>query len=190
MNPLVRVRLVLARRPSLYWLAVAAVAAVAGVVVSEAVAAVDDARREWGRDRPVLIAARDAVPGEPLTAMATGATRPGPMVPPAALAEPPAGAVLRQHVAAGEILVGPDVVAPGGPVALIPAGWLAVPLAEAVPTGAAVGDHVLVASGGVVLAAEGLVVGVLSDGLLVAVPGDDAPMVAAAGSDATVLLAP
>ena len=52
MNPLARVRHVLARRPWLYWLGVAAVAGAIGLVALRAAAAVDDARRRWGETQP------------------------------------------------------------------------------------------------------------------------------------------
>ena len=57
-------------------------------------------------------------------------------------------------------------------------------------TGAQVGDGVTVATGGVVIAADGVVVGIVGDGLLVAVPADEAPQVAhaAATGDVAVLL--
>lgn len=191
MNPTSRVRYVLARRPWLYWLAVGVLATVAGLLVAGAAAGVDQARRRWGADRTVLVATRDARPGEPLAAVAAPRVLPAPMVPAAALSEPPEAAVLRQHISAGEVVTGPDVAPSAAPQALIGEGRLAVAVAERVPTGAVVGDVATVASGGVVLAAEATVVGVIGDAVLVAVPADEAPAVAAAGtSDVALLLAP
>ncbi len=85
-----------------------------------------------------------------------------------------------------------DVTAPAGPRSLIPDGWRAVPVAEPVPSGAAVGDDVAVASGGIVVAGEGVVVGALADGVLVAVPAEVAAQVAQASATAelTLLLKP
>ena len=114
------------------------------------------------------------------------------MVPDAAVTELVDGARARQHVGVGEILVATDLVASAAPQALIPPGWSAVAVAEAVPSGAAVGDHVAAASGGVVVAREGIVVGQRDDAVLVAVPDDDAPAVAAASAagDVSLLLRP
>ena len=81
-----------------------------------------------------------------------------------------------------------DVAATGGPQALIPEGWLAVAIAEPVPSGARVGDDVAVASGGVTLADEAVVVGVGAESVLVAVPSDAAAQVAQAASTGDVAL--
>lgn len=193
MNPLARVRHQLARRPWLYWLAVAGAAGVVGLVVADATSRVESARRVWGRDRSVLVAQRDAEPGDLLADVAVTAVRPEPLVPAAALDEA-AGpeARLRQHVRAGEVLVDADVVATADPAALIPTDWRALAVAEPVPSGADVGDRVEIAAGGVRLSEDGVVVGLRDDAVLVAVPADVAPMVALAASsgEAVLLLAP
>ncbi len=192
MDPMARLRHLLARRPWLYWLGVLAFASGAAVLVADAVAAVDEARREWGVERTVLVAGRDARPGEPLTGVVERRPLPAPMVPAGALGDAPPDAVFRQQVTAGEIVVGADVAPSDAPQALIPPGWQAVAVSERVPTGAAVGDAVAVASGGVVLAPEGVVVAARGDAVLVAVPAGDAAAVAAAVSaaEAALLLIP
>jgi SAF domain len=192
MNLVARVRHVLARRPWLYWLGVLVLAAIAGLVVADAAARVDAARRAWGVTRPVVVAAADVAPGELLDGVTEVRARPEPMVPVDAVSDLPADATARQRIAAGEIVTDHDVAATAGPRSLIPDGWRAVPVAEPVPSGAAVGDDVAVASGGIVVAGEGVVVGVLSDGVLVAVPADVAPQVAQASAtaDLTLLLKP
>ncbi len=192
MNLVARARHVLARHPSLYWIAVTALAAAGAAAVADATAAVDVARREWGADRPVLVATADVVPGEPLAGRVEAVHRPAPTVPDAALVEVPVGAVARQRIAAGEVLVEPDVASPAGPRALVPPGWLAVAVAEPVPSGAGVGDPVIAAGDGAVLASDGVVVGRHDTAVLVAVPAEDAPAVARAAADGTLalLLAP
>ncbi len=112
------------------------------------------------------------------------------MVPADAVIDLATDAVARQHIAAGEVIVTHDVSPTAAPQSLIPAGWLAVAVAEPVATGAQVGDGVTVATGGVVIAADGVVVGIVGGGLLVAVPADEAPQVAhaAATGDVAVLL--
>ena len=110
------------------------------------------------------------------------------MVPADAVATVTASARARQHVAAGEILVAGDVAPTGVPQALIPPGWTAIAIAEAVPSGARVGDAVAVAASGAVLSAEGIVVGLVGDATLVAVPDADAAAVAGASAAAGVSL--
>ena len=174
MNPLARLRHLLARRPWLYWLGVGVVALAVGLVAVRAAASVDEARRRWGTTREVAVAVADLAPGDPLAGHVELRPRPAPMVPAAAVTELVDGARARQHVGLGEILVATDLVASAAPQALIPPGWSAVAVAEAVPSGAAVGDHVAAARGGVVVAREGIVVGQRDDAVLVAVPDDDA----------------
>jgi SAF domain len=192
MNPVARVRHVLARRPWLYWLAVLLLAGIAGLVVADAASGVEAARRSWGVTRPVVVAVADVAPGEQLDDLTEVHPRPAPMVPAEAMSELPADATARQLIAAGEIVMSHDVAATDGPQALIPDGWRAVAVAEPVPSGAAVGDEVAVASGGIVVADEGVVVGALAEGVLVAVPAEVAAQVAQASAtgELTLLLEP
>ncbi len=190
MHPVARLRHVLARRPWLYWCAVAVLAAGIAVVAASAVAGVDDARRAWGATRSVVVAVADLAPGDALTGRTELRAHPAPMVPPSALAEIPPGAIARQRIAAGEVLVELDVAAGHLPVALVPPGWRGVPVAEPVPSGAVVGDHVVAASGGAIVADDGVIVGRAESTVVVAVPAADAPAVAAAANagDLTLLL--
>ncbi len=192
MNPLARARHVLARRPWLYWVAVAVLASAAGWVAAGSASALDDARRSWGTPRAVVVAAVDIAPGDDLAERTTTRRIPVPLVPPRAVDEVPDGARARQRITAGEVLTEPDVAAATGPRALTPAGWSAVAVAEAVPAGAAIGDPVRAVAGGVVLAAEGVVVGHAGEAVVVAVPADVAPQVAmaAASGELALLLEP
>jgi hypothetical protein len=192
MNPVARLRHVLARRPWLYWLGVLLLAAIAGLLVADAAARVDAARRAWGVTRPVVVAVADVAPGEVLDGVTDVKSLPEPMVPGEAVTELPVGATARQRLAAGEIVTAHDVAPTPGPRSLIPDGWRAVPVAEPVPSGAAVGDEVAVASGGIVVSDDGVVVGALADGVLVAVPTEVAAQVAqaSAAADVTLLLEP
>ncbi len=81
-----------------------------------------------------------------------------------------------------------DVSAVDGPQALIPPGWLSVAIAEPVASGVRLGDQVAVATGGLLLADDGLVVGIVGDAVLVAVPAETAPQVAQAASTGDVAL--
>jgi hypothetical protein len=192
MNPVARARHVLARRPWLHWTAVLVLAAGAGWSVAAGAAGVDDARRSWGTTRDVLVATADIAPGDELTGRTVVRARPVPVVAEATIDSLPAGAVARQHITAGEAVVSADVAPASGPQALIPPGSVAVAVAEAVPSGAAVGDHVVAASGGAILAPEAVVVGRTADAVLVAVPLDEAAPVARAATsgDLALLLAP
>lgn len=188
MHVAARLRNVLARHRWLYWAAVASLAAATALVVASAGAAVDDARRSWGATRPVLVATADLVPGEPLDGAAELRPLPVPMIPTAAIGAVPTGAVARQHVGTGEVVVEADVAATANPQALIPAGWSAVAVAEPVPSGAVTGDEVTAVAEGVVLAADGVVVGRSGDAVLVAVPAGDGPAVAMAAASGTLAL--
>jgi hypothetical protein len=188
MHVVARIRHVLARHPGLYWAAVLLVAAGGAATAVAAGAAVDDARRAWGQTRDVVVATVDLAPGDPLAGATARRALPGPLVPAAAVGALDEGATARQHVAAGEVLVDADVVATAAPQALIPAGWSAVAVAEAVPTGARTGDAVAAVAGGLVLSADGLVVGTTADAVLVAVPDDEVAGVATAAADGTLTL--
>jgi len=188
MNLLARLRQVLARRPWLYWLAVAAVAAAGALVAMRAVTSVEVARDEWGAPRTVLVVGDEVAPGDALAGVVERRTMPGPVVPDGALGDLPGAAVARQRIGAGEIVVEHDVVATADPQARIPPGWHAVAVAEPVSSGADVGDEVVAVAAGVVLAASGVVVGTTVDAVLVAVPSADAPAVAMAATTGELTL--
>jgi hypothetical protein len=192
MNPVARARHLLARRPWLHWTAVLVLAAAAGLAVSAAASGVDDARRSWGATRDVLVATADIAPGDELAPLTEVRARPLPVIADATVGSLPPGAIARQHVTAGEAIVAVDVAPTSGPQALIPPGSVAVAVAESIPSGAAIGDRVVAAGGGVVLTDRAVVVGRTADAVLVAVPVDDAPMVAevAAAGDLALLLVP
>ena len=113
---------------------------------------------------------------------------PAPMTPDAALATAPRGAVARQHISAGEVVVAADVTASAAPQALIPDGWSAVAVAEAVPTG--VVDRRRRPGGGRRRRARrrGRRRRSAGEAVLVAVPDDTAPAVALAAATGTLAL--
>lgn len=187
-----RLRLGLARSPWLYWAIVAVLAGTAGLLVMRAASGVDAARQSWGETRQVVVASRTIEPGGPLDGFVSRREMPSPVVPADAVTDLDADAVARQRIAAGEIVVAHDVAPSAAPQSLIPAGWLAVAMSEPVASGAAVGDAVSVATGGIVVASDGLVVGVVGEARLVAVPADEAAQVAQAAStgDVAVLIHP
>jgi len=181
----VRLRRLLARRPWIYWVVVALVAIAVGGRVLSHVDAVDAERRSWGELAPVFVATSDIAPGESIVAERRE-------LPEAMLPEQPApavdGSVARQWVSAGEVVAATDLAPTTGPLALVPTGWLAVPVIESPTSGAAVGDRVRVVAEGVVLSEEGLVVGHSPDATLVAVRPDEAPLLPAADRVALLLV--
>jgi hypothetical protein len=188
MSVLAQLRRALARRPWLYWAAVGALALLVGVLVSRATSQVEAARNAWGETRGVIVATVDVRPGEPLAGATEQRQLPTPMVPVGAVGALEAGAMATQRIAVGEVVMAHDIGATAGPQTLIPEGWLAVPIAEPVPSGVRTGDDVAVASGGVILAADAIVVGVVGESVLVAAPGDEAPHVAQAAASGDVAL--
>ena len=183
-------RRLVARRPWVHWLAVAVLAGGTASAVAARLDDVDATRRAWGDTARVAVAARPHEPGAPLVVHV--AEVPVALVPDAAIRPPGTAAlVARQRIAEGEIVTAPDVTG-AGPLALVPEGWLAVPVVESPPSGAAVGDRVAIVSEGVVLTGEAVVVDVRDDVTLIAVPAEAAPAVpaAAAAGALAVLRAP
>lgn len=171
----VSIRRVVARRPWLYWLAVGAAAIGIAASVHDGMQGLEAARSSWGSMRTVLVA------DEPIEAGATlrVVTRevPAAIVPDAAIDES-SGLLARQRIGVGEIVTAIDVVAGAAPMALVPDGWVAVPVVESTPSGATVGERIRVASDGVVVT-SGIVVGHVGDVTLLAVEARHAPAVAA-----------
>jgi hypothetical protein len=179
MSLLPRVRLALARRPWLYWLAVGLCAAGVWFGVAGAQAQVAHARDGWGRTRRVWVADGDVAAGAAVHA--TAADYPVAMLPSSALTSAPGEAMAARSVADGEVLVADDLADDRS----TPTGWLAF----AVPADGApallVGDHVAVfGSGerwcdGIVAAATGAVDGMVDVMVEVAVPPDCASALSA-----------
>jgi hypothetical protein len=182
MRQLAMVRRVLARHPWIYWTIVAAVAAAAAFATASVLGAVDAERSRWGDTSVVLVTTRGVEAGEPLSGLTTERRYPVAMIPPGATASLEPGSAARHALGDGEIVVDVDVAATTAPRSLIPHGWLAVAIVEGVASGATIGDHVVVASEGVRLAGDALIVGHADGVTMVAVPDDEAPMVAAASS--------
>ena len=181
---LARVRLVLARHPWLYWIAVAALAGIVTIGIVDAMAKVDAARQSWGTHQAVWTAAGGIEPGALITAQRTEV--PTAVVPGDAVNASPVNAVAKQHISAGEIVTTADV-ALTGTAGLITDGWVAFAVPQSVAHFAA-GDHVdvyttdrLISHGAVVEAGD-------SD-VMVAVPSDAAPAMAAALQSGAVTIA-
>jgi len=118
MSLLPRVRLLLARRPWLYWLFVAVCAGLAWLGVAGAQARVAHQRDQWGATRRIWVAEADLAAGTPVHAV--GRDYPVAMLPGSAVTSLPANAVAARPVAAGEVLVAADLAGES----TLPAHWL------------------------------------------------------------------
>jgi Flp pilus assembly protein CpaB len=201
----VRARRALAR-PALRRTAVGALALVTAFAVVSLIGAAGAARDEWGRSRSVVVAARDLQPGDVVDAGAvTSRHLPDGVVTDAALSEVPTGAVVRQPILAGEPVVAQRLAPHGlsGLAALVPPGErvVAVPPGPAGSPPVAAGDHVDVltvlpagldaddADPAFPLVERATVLDVSDQAVSIAVPRPDAPRVAWAVSNGSVVLA-
>jgi hypothetical protein len=173
-----RARLVLARRPAIYWLAVAALATLTALTVHAEQAAIGTARDRWGATRAVLVAAQQLEPGDELVADLV--ERPLAVVPDGALGALTPGTTMRQRVAAGSVVTRFDVAVRPGPAALAEPGTVVVAMSDPLARDVAVGLAVQVVADGVVLADDAVVSAVVDDVVFVAVSRRDGPAAATA----------
>lgn len=185
----VSTRRLLARRPWIQWVVIVAIATAIAASVDAQLGRVDAERRSWGSTTTVLVATGPIEVGGPLRVARRQV--PEALAPQGAIGDAE-GALARQRIGTGEIVTEVDVVADGGPQAMTPAGWLAVPVVESPPSGAAEGDRVQVVSGGFVVSADAVVVGGFDEVTVLAVPADEAPLLPAAADagSLTLLLKP
>jgi hypothetical protein len=177
------VRLMVARHPWIYWLAIVVTAGIIALGAARALAAVDAERRSWGSQQKVWIATAAIEAGQPITAAARDV--PAAVVPAGAAVDSPHGAVARQHLGPGEIVTDSDVTA-GGSAGLIPDGWVAFAVTTSVEH-FATADHLKVYAGDQ-LVTTGVVIDTGDSELMVAIPAVAAPAMAAALLADTVTL--
>jgi Flp pilus assembly protein CpaB len=184
------IRSFVARHRAVYWGAVATLALVVALALGVQSHRLDRARAAWGRSIAVWVAARDVAPGDVVVAQLR--VLPEAALPPSALRGAwPSGAIARQRVAAGEVLVRDDLASTRLP--LLGAGHRAVAIAVDDGTPALEpGDHVDVIAAGSVVAADGVVVATGPTTVLVAVEPGAAPAAATAAHEgsAVVVLRP
>jgi hypothetical protein len=181
----VRLRRLLARHPTLRWAAIVVTCGGFALSVWSHRDDVAEARDAWGTSSPVWVAEADTAPGEPIAARVVDV--PVAIAPADATPTDPSGSAARQHVGSGEIVTRLDV-AGSNALALVPPGWLAVAVAERVPSGALVGERVVVVADGSVIAEEALVVALAEGAVSVAVPAERGPLVALADESGVRLL--
>ena len=178
MHVVARARLVLARRPWVYWAVVATLAALAAAAVHGEMTSIAAERDRWGSTRTVLVARHRLEPGDPVAADLVDL--PTAAVPDSALDTIPNGARVRQRVAAGEVLTGLDVTGRSGPAALAEPGTVVVALSDPLARDVTTGLDVQVVAEGLVIAARAQVTGVVDDVIFIAGGAGEAPTVAAA----------
>ncbi len=186
MHVAARARLVLARRPWIYWVAVAVLAGLAATTVQGQISSIADERARWGASRTVVVATQHHEPGDPVVAELT--TLPVAAVSDGALDELPDGAVARQRVAAGEVVTRLDVTSRIGPAALAEPGTVVVALSDPLARNVTVGLAVQVSADGLVVADDAVVTGIVDDVVFVAVSERDGPIVAAAAQQGVASL--
>lgn len=175
-----RARHELARRRWLYRSLVVVLIAVTWWTAARWAEQVDAQRSTWGDTVDVWVATRDVAAGEPLHDAIERRAFPLAVVPAAAVNDVGQATAARRAVPAGAVVTELDVAASASPGAMLAAHEVGVAVVERVPSGARTGDRVMVVSDGIVLAATATVAGVSDDRVVVAVPVDVAPMVAAA----------
>lgn len=190
MHVAARARLVLARRPWLYWAIVAALTAAVVVTTRNELATVERARAEWGSTQSVLVATRTLEPGDPIETERIDV--PVAMAPSAALDDMPHDAILRQRVGAGEILTEVDIAPRPGPAALAPVGTIVVAIADPLARYVPLGASVQIAADGLLIAERATVTDATDDVMFLAVEPGVAPAVAAAAEQglAVILILP
>ena len=183
---LARLRLLLARRPWLYWLAVGLCAASAWLTIHGSQARVEAERSSWGSTITVWVAEGSTEAGASIRAAPH--EYPAAVVPPSAITEAPTG-VARRSIAAGEILVEGDLAGDADP----PTGWVVLAVAADLAPVLVPGDSVAVMGNGQRLC-DGLVTAVATeapsgDGIEIAVPANCAGVTTTHLTAATVVLA-
>lgn len=178
MHVAARARLVLARRPWIYWSLVATLAVLAAGAVRSEMSSIAAERDAWGTTRLVLVAQRQLEPGDPVAADLVAL--PIAALPQDALGDQPAGAVVRQRVASGAVLTELDVTTRTGPATLAEPGRVVIALSDPLARDVEPGLRVHVAADGLLLAEDAAVTGTVDDVVFVAVTGAEAPIVAAA----------
>lgn len=177
-----------------WWVAIGALAGLAGWGVTEAIGDAAAAQEAWGTPVPVVIVRDDVAAGEPIDVDIR--TVPSAVVPADGLiagAASPVGTdgelVANHSLAAGEMLVAGDVER-RGVVGRLPDGWRAITVLEHRPSGAAIGERVDVVGDGLVIASGAEVIDVVQGEQLVtlAVEASAAPAVAAADIVASITL--
>jgi hypothetical protein len=185
MTIIVRCRRWLARHPRVAWTLVCCCLIGAAWSFVARHHALAQTRAQWGRLRPVWVASHHIAPGEPIVAIRRD--YPEAMVPDDALTTSPGAATARQTITDGEVLVAADVDGSGLSVT-VGDGSLAFSIPLFGGFVGDVGDRLAVLADGMLLA-NGTVVAVTADAVVVSVPIDAGGAVSAAVERGTVVVA-
>ncbi len=177
-----RLRLLLARRPWLYWLCAATCATIAAGSVASARGAAADARDGWGDTREVWVTTADVATGAAL--LPERRSYPVAMVPPDAVASWPVPAVAAHPLAKGEVVVAGDLAGDRA----VPSGWVAFLAPAASDSGWVVGTHTALFGTGSHLC-DGVITAVPADAVEVAVPPSCAATVSMFAAGGELVLA-
>jgi hypothetical protein len=175
----------LARRPWLYWIVIAVLAAVVANIAAGKLRAVDDARRSWGESAEVWVATTGAAPGARVVAELRSLPRA--MLPAGVIGADPTGAVALQRLMPDEVVTSADIG--DGALALLPRGWEGVAfVADETTIRVHPGDTVAVVAEGVVVVSRGVVLAASDRSVTVGIPAADAPAAALAARAQTAAL--
>lgn len=177
-----RARLLLARRPWLYWAFVAGIATVVVLRVNATVLDAEHVRDSWGETSTVMVATRGIAAGDDLAGAVVAKVLPRALVPPSAANALNHGATARHAIAPGEIIVGIDVSANSGPLAQLPDNWLGVVIDDVDVAPFSIGDNAAVLAAGRVVAPRAVVIQINERAIVVGVPIDVAAAVADAAN--------
>jgi len=184
-----RLRMLLARRPWIYWMVVAGVAGGVALPVATALADVRRERDSWGATKTVFVATRAIDAGSLIATSVESRKVPVAVVPDNAARELTDDAIATQRIGRGEMVVDIDVSPAPGPLALLPAGWLAITIDGPVNDTFAVGQPARVLAGGETVTPDAVVIRVLADGVVVGVPADVAAIVASVAAQRLAVVA-
>jgi hypothetical protein len=178
---LARVRLVLARRPWLYWLMAGCVAAPAGLQVWSVHDAAVQARAAWGDARPVWVVAADTPAGAPV--VVERRDYPSAMLVDDVIDDVPTAPIAARPLARGTVLTADAVV---GPQALSP-DWVVVPLSAEHAPSLIPGDAVTLFAAGIRLC-DGTVTAATGERVEAGIPPDCAMQVSTQLTTAEILV--
>jgi len=188
----VATRYFLARHRWVYWTVVTAVVIISILASLSPLRTASSERRAWGTEVAVLVALESIPIGADLETRVETRRYPIAVVPEAAVTNLAANALARRSLAAGQILTRADIATTGLASRARP-GEVVVTIVESIASGANLGDRVMVASDGIVLADDALVIdrpeGGRADSIVrLSVPRQLAPIIAAAASPRLVLV--
>lgn len=193
MRWLSRLRWILARRPWIRWLMVFATAGLVAWAIGAQVESLHRARDRWGHTAEVLVATRTLEPGDLVAGAVVRRAYPVALLPADVIAAN--GSVVDdaravQRVTPGEVLVDSDIGAVGGPLALLPAGWVAVTVpGDGTPAWVQPGDAAVVLADGHVAADRAIVLSRTDTAIVVGIAAADAATVADAANRRVAVIA-